>query len=120
MHWCFCIAREAADPAAIAAMDGVDIQWAHPNAKAAAEAMVRAYGVVVRPVLTTRHTQGLAVDMNITWPGNLTIARADGQMVTISSEPRAGAGNTDLHQVGATYGVIKLLTDAPHWSVDGH
>jgi hypothetical protein len=120
MHWSFCIAREAADPATVGPMDGVDIQWVHPNAKAAAELMVRAYGVVFRPVLNTRHTSGLAVDMDITWPGDLTIARADGQSVTIASLPRTGAGNTDLHKVGASYGVIKLLTDAPHWSVDGH
>ena len=28
--------------------------------------------------------------------------------------------NAKLHAVGASYGVLKLKTDAPHWSVDGH
>jgi hypothetical protein len=41
-------------------------------------------------------------------------------VVTISSTPRTGAFNTDLHQVGASYGVVKLVTDHPHWSADGH
>jgi len=28
--------------------------------------------------------------------------------------------NTKLHDVGSTYGVKKLESDAPHWSHDGH
>ncbi len=27
--------------------------------------------------------------------------------------------NSDLYSVGASYGVIKLISDPPHWSDDG-
>ena len=129
MHFSFAIARLGQDPTAVPPMAGVDIQWMHSNgtgapdpeaSRAAALAMVQAYGVVFQPVLNSRHTEGRAVDMDIAWQGDLSIARADGTMVTITSTPRTGAGNPDLHAVGASYGVVKLLSDAPHWSVDGH
>ena len=129
MHFSFVIAREGFDPAAVPAKAGVDIQWVHKNAggqpdltasKAAAQQMVAAYGIVFKPVLASRHTEGRAVDMDIVWQNNLAIARADGVAVTISSQPRTGADNAELHKVGASYGVIKLLTDHPHWSADGH
>jgi len=129
MHYCFLIARQGLDAATVPPMAGVDIQWVHTNgagqpdaaaSKAAAQAMVSAYGIVFGPVLASRHSQGLAVDMDIHWQNNLVIATADGTPQTISSVPRTGAGNTDLHKVGASYGVIKLVSDAPHWSSDGH
>jgi len=128
MHWSYAIANGSANPAKVPTMDGVDIQWVHtdeagnPDAvatKAAASAMVHAYGIVFAPALVSRHTQGLAIDMTITWQGNLQINDATGNVVTISSMPRNG-GNPGLHKVGATYGVIKLVTDPPHWSSDGH
>jgi hypothetical protein len=58
--------------------------------------------------------------MDIRWQNSLVIANANGSMQTISSEPKTGAENTDLHQVGLSYGVKKLLRDPPHWSEDGH
>jgi hypothetical protein len=58
--------------------------------------------------------------MNISWIGDLVIADGNGQQQTITSLPRTGAGNSDLHGIGATYGVNKLATDPPHWSDDGH
>jgi hypothetical protein len=57
--------------------------------------------------------------MNISWAGTLKIADANGQVVRITTTPRTGAGNQQLWQVGATYGVIKLQSDPPHWSDDG-
>jgi hypothetical protein len=129
MHYSFEIARKNLDPGAVPARAGLDIQWVHTDAqgnpdpgasRSAAEQMVQGYGIVFEPVLVSRHTQGLAVDMTITWQGDLTIAQGTGTPTTITSLPRTGAGNADLHAVGATYGVIKLLTDAPHWSSDGH
>jgi hypothetical protein len=129
MHFSFAIARENADPNTVPAMAGVDIQWAHTNgtgavdlvaSKAGAEEMVRGYGIVFKPALTSRHTEGNAVDMDITWQGNLAIAKPDGTSQTILSTPRTGAGNSDLQSVGKLYGVIKLLSDPPHWSSDGH
>jgi hypothetical protein len=129
MHYSFAIAREGLDPATVPAMAGVDIQWVHTNtagaadlaaSKAAAGQMVQGYGIVFKPALGSRHTEGKAVDMDISWQGNLVIAKVDGSSQTISSSPRTGAGNSDLHAVGASYGVIKLLSDPPHWSSDGH
>jgi hypothetical protein len=40
-------------------------------------------------------------------------------MITVTSAPRNG-GNASLQQVGQSYGVIKLVSDPPHWSTDGH
>ncbi len=129
MHYAFCIARENLDPGTVPAMAGVDIQWTHSGAngapdlaasKAAAEQMVQAYGIVFMPVLNSRHTEGKAIDMDITWQGHLTIANAAGAQVAIANQPRTGAGNTTLQGVGATYGVRKLASDPPHWSSDGH
>jgi hypothetical protein len=129
MHFSFVIAREGCDPASVPTRAGVDIQWVHLDSsgnadpvasKNAAVQMVAGYGIVFKPVLDSRHTEGRAVDMDISWQNDLVIAKADGSMQTISSEPRTGAGNTDLHQVGLSYGVQKLLSDHPHWSADGH
>jgi len=63
--------------------------------------------------------EGRAVDVDIAWNGTLTIAGANGQNVGIASTPRDGS-NTELHAVGAGYGVHKLVSDPPHWSDDGH
>jgi hypothetical protein len=129
MHYCFCIARQKLDPASVPGLANVDIQWVHTDGNSstdaaaslkAAEQMVEGYGIVFPPVLKSRHTEGNAIDMNISWQGNLTIADANGKPVKITAQPRTGAGNTRLQAVGASYGVHKLASDAPHWSVDGH
>jgi hypothetical protein len=128
MHYSFLIAKKTQDPTKVPAMAGVDIDWVHLDGQgetdlqatlAAASAMVQGYETVFLPVLTSRHTQGLAIDMDITWTGPLTIEKADGTSVTIQSTPRSNA-NTELQAVAATYTVHKLATDPPHWSSDGH
>ena len=81
--------------------------------------MVAGYGIVFRPALNSRHTEGRAIDMSIAWLGDLVIDRADGESITVTSAPRTGA-NSSLQMVAASYGVIKLVSDPPHWSVDGH
>ena len=60
-----------------------------------------------------------AIDMTITWQGTLSIVDAQGGLVKIATLPRTG-DNLALHQVGATYSVLKLVGDPPHWSDDGH
>jgi plastocyanin len=129
MHFSFAVAREGLDPATVPVKPGVDIQWVHTDAlgkpdlvasKAAAEQMVRNYEIVFKPALSSRHTEGNAIDMTITWHGALSIIDGTGTQVTITSSPFTGAGNADLHKLGLTYGVNKLLSDAPHWSSDGH
>ena len=124
MHWSWVIARLGGDPKDVPPMGGVDILWDHGDAQAstqAAEDMVAGYGIVAEPALTSRHTQGLAIDMTISWSGDLAIADQSGTMKTITSVPRSGM-NDDLIATGATYGVIKasFSDDPPHWSNDGH
>jgi hypothetical protein len=107
----------------------LDIDWVHPDAhgnpdliasrKVAAQ-MVAAYRIVFGPAFPTRHSARRAIDMSITWTGVLKIADASGKIITISATPRTGADNKQLHAVGATYAVIKLVADHPHWSDNGH
>ncbi|MEP7341315.1 MAG: hypothetical protein ABI977_26530 [Acidobacteriota bacterium] len=121
MHWSFKIARQNFDPNDVPAMPGVDIVWAHENeeqSRAAARNMVAAYGIAFAPALTSNHIRGLAVDMTIGWTGTLNIKDATGNVVGIGA-PQSG-GNPKLQAVGRSYGVIKLVSDPPHWSNDGH
>jgi hypothetical protein len=110
-------------------MSGVDIDWVHrtpsgapdiPKSRSAAGQMVGMYEIVSQPALTSRHTEGRAVDMNISWDGSLNVDGPNGGVTEIASEPRTGM-NSDLIQVAATYGVIKahFANDPPHWSDDG-
>jgi hypothetical protein len=128
MHFAYRIARENLDPRSADVMPGVNICWLHKFAngnpdlagsRAAAQLMVAAYQIVYPPVLNSRHTERRAIDMTIAWQGDLSIMDGHGQRVKISSAPRTG-DNPDLHKVGASYGLIKLVSDPPHWSDDGH
>jgi hypothetical protein len=128
MHWSYLIAKSGQDPQSVPAMDGVDIDWWHGNAassKQAAQAMVDGYGIDglgVAPALNSRHTEGKAVDMAVTWSDNLTIKKADGTNVAITSGPRDST-NSDLIEVAKSYSVIHFLNaanDRNHWSTDGH
>lgn len=127
MYVAYRIARQNADPRNVETLDGVNICWLHKDArgnpdlaasKAAAEQMVVAYEIVYPPALNSRHTERRAIDMSITWTGELSIVDGNGDVVTIGSTPRNG-DNAALHRVGASYGVIKLVSDPPHWSADG-
>lgn len=108
----------------VPAMAGVDIEWVHSSndeSVQSAQDMVDGYQIVAKPALNSRHTQGRAIDMTIRWSGTLSIANKDGTTSKITSTPRTGE-NSDLIDVGATYGVIKasFAGDPPHWSDDGH
>jgi hypothetical protein len=128
MHWSFSISA-GLDPEQVPGMAGVEIEWVHRNltgvkdlaaSKAAASAMVAGYDIAFAPALTSRHIEGKAIDMDISWTTPaLTITNGAGQAVTISSGAKNG-GNPELHKVGASYSVVKLVTDPPHWSIDGH
>lgn len=123
MHWCCMIADSGQDPAAVPPMAGVDIDWSHDGdvaaARSAARAMKATYDIQYPAALVSRHTQRRAVDMTIGWNDTLSIRDYDGHLRHITSEPRNGS-NPVLIQVGASFGVIKLVTDPPHWSDDGH
>jgi len=127
MHWSWRIASGLILPDAVPSMAGVDIDWTHrsptgeidPHAsRRAALAMVNGYKLVKEPSLTSRHTEGRAIDMTISWSGTLNVKQKDQTTKSISSSPKSGL-NSELHQVGAGYGVRKLANDPPHWSDDG-
>lgn len=122
MHFSLKISKGQIDPRKVPPMSGVNIQWFHGDlarSKSAASQMVAGYNIAFPPALTSRHTQGLAIDMTITWAGTINIKDATGKVRAVGA-PRTGQTNGTLHSVGASYGVIKLASDPPHWSSDGH
>jgi hypothetical protein len=72
----------------------------------------------VAPSLTSNHISGKAVDMNITWTGSKKFKQKDGKEVEVTFMSNVNS-NTLLHQIGASYGVKKHTSDAPHWSHNG-
>ena len=126
-HWSWKIALGKCQPSeAIVAAD-VDIQWDHGDAAASrrgAQEMVTGFGLAVpprsvnAPALTSNHIAGAAIDMDIFWTGTIKLKDERGVEVSIPFISDVNA-NTALHAVGASYGVRKLVTDAPHWSFDG-
>jgi hypothetical protein len=123
MHWCCMIGGSGQDPAAVPAMAGVDIDWtcggSIANARNAARQMMTGYQIQFPAALESRHTQRRAVDMTIGWNGTLNITDFNGQSHAIAGDPHNGS-NPQLIAAGATFGVIKLVSDPPHWSDDGH
>ena len=122
MHWAWLIAHDKAKAAAVPANKNVDIIWDHASAKASkasAQEMVKAFAIAFQPSLTSRHIDGLAIDMTISWTGPIEVTDHDGDDIAVD-KPRSGARNDTLHEIGASYGVVKLLSDPPHWSSDGH
>ena len=116
MHYAWKVANGSISPSAVPAHPNVNIQWDHGNvreSRAAARAMVHAYGMAHSAALQSNHTNGTAIDMNVRGMIGKTMVDANGESVRIGSQ-------ADLHAVGATYGVHKLVSDPPHWSADGH
>jgi len=131
MHWAWRIAKGLVAADKVPSITGVDITWDHGNAAASkkgAQEIVFAAKIAYQPSLTSNHIAGKAIDWTITWTGNLKIKNKPGKEVVITSLPKHGGmgttsnGNTDLHAVGKTYGVMKAKftkIDGPHWSIDG-
>jgi hypothetical protein len=140
MHYAWRIARDRDIlPQNVPEREGIDICWAHRNADgsvnqraslAAAEDMVRGYGMAARAALNSNHIRGEAIDVTIQWRGDITVRNGNNQPVLINTRPRSGGdgncgeGNALLRAVGLTYNVRKLVDcadpDPPHWSIDGH
>lgn len=127
MHWCWRIVKDAIDPATIPGIDGVDIVWVHSSKAAsiaAARSMVTALSINqlrTAPALRSQHNLGLAIDMSISWTGEVTVKDANGHPVRIKTFPRTGM-NRQLIDIGAGYGVKKFYggaRDIPHWSNNG-
>ena len=123
MHWCCMVGDSGQDAAAVPALPGVDIDWTHggdmASARAAARQMMARYQIRFPAALVSRHTQRRAIDMTIAWKGALRVTDFNGQTHVIDAPPRTGS-NPVLIGVGASFGVIKLVKDPPHWSDDGH
>jgi hypothetical protein len=81
--------------------------------------MMVGYQIQFLAALVSRHTQRRAIDMTIGWQGTLNIRDFNGNAHAIASSPRDGS-NPELIAASATFGVIKLASDPPHWSDDGH
>jgi len=122
MHWCWMIANLSQAPAAVPPLAAVPIDWTHGGdskaARAAAVAMVDGFELQFLPSLTSRHIAGRAIDMSIVWDGRLSLRDFDGNSHYILTDPHDGT-NPELVKIGASFGVIKLATDRPHWSDDG-
>lgn len=117
MHWAWLIDRMGANPSEVPHHDGVNIDWCWNGdmlaARRAAADMVLAYGIAYQPSLTSRHIQRRAIDMYITFARSIEVVMATGVKHLVTKQQ-------DLWVVGKSYGVIKLISDAPHWSDDGH
>jgi hypothetical protein len=125
MHYAWRIAKGLVLASVVPARPGVDIVWDHDDLKKstdAAKEMVARFGMTAEAVLDTKHAVGKAIDMTISWSGTIKVKKNDGTIVDVTFMSDVDK-NTTLHEVGRSYGVIKLLStknpDPPHWSTDG-
>jgi hypothetical protein len=122
MHYSWRISEETITAADVPLEPGCPIQWNHGNAaasKAGAQEMRDLFNMAFQPSLRSRHIEGKAIDMTIIWDGTISVRDSNGALITVSA-PNSGDHNATLHRIGASYGVIKLISDRPHWSTDGH
>jgi hypothetical protein len=126
-HWSWLIGLGKAKASEAPDMTGVEIEWDYGDdekSKAGAKEMIDGFGLAVppsstnAPALDSNHIAGKAVDMVITWKDTIKVKRKDGTEESVAFMDDVNK-NTKLHGVGESYGVKKLTTDTPHWSVDG-
>ena len=106
--------------------ENIPINWIHTDSsgnysekisRAKALEMKNAYGMKHIASITSNHILGKAIDMTIIWTKNIKIKDKAGKEYILT--PNNGAKCKELHDIGATYGVHKLLKDDPHWSFNG-
>lgn len=124
MHYSWQVSKGKVRARDVPSLSGLSIEWDHGDeatSRKAAGVMKRLFNMAYYASLTSNHIRGHAVDMTISWKGNLIIKKVPGrsQPTTIVSGPRSGAGNRELHRIGREFGVLKLLKDKPHWSQNG-
>lgn len=127
-HWCWLIGLGKIEASKADAMMGVDVEWDlgdAENSKKGAKEMIDGFGLAVPPnstnppALNSNHMSGKAVDMDIVWKDTIQIKKKDGTQEAVVFMTDVNK-NLKLHAAGESYGVRKLTTDAPHWSLDGH
>ena len=127
-HWSWLIALGKSKPTEALPVSDVDIEWDHGDpvkSKAGADEMVKGFGLAVppkskvAPALHSNHIASKAIDMDITWKGDLKIKEKDGKTDLVIAFMKDPNLNTQLHAVGKSYGVVKHTSDAPHWSING-
>ncbi|KAF5424766.1 hypothetical protein C5S42_12595 [Candidatus Methanomarinus sp.] len=124
MHHAWIIAKGGSAPTNDPHNTG--IIWDHgtpEETKKKAEEMIgpSGFNMAYNASLTSRHFSGNAVDMTISnMPDKFTF-KHEGKDVTIDlGSPNTGQ-NTKLHTAADSYfKVKKLVSDAPHWSDNGH
>jgi hypothetical protein len=122
MHYCWAVAYGEVAPADVPPVSGLDIEWDHGDldkSREAAMEMVKAFHLAVKASLTSNHIRGKAIDMDISWKGELVLTRPSPLLCRIASQPTTGQ-NRELWEIAATaYSVKKLKNDPPHWSFNG-
>ena len=127
MHWSWQIKYKYVQPENVPSMAGVEINWVHPTPAASLEAakqMVQAFdmnALNTAPALRSLHNEGHALDMSISWTGNVSVKDGTGKLIEVTTLPRSGM-NSQLKAIGASYGVKKFVGEAkdkPHWSING-
>ncbi len=109
--------------------ENIPINWIHTDSSGnysekisieKALEMVNAYRMRDKASLTSNHILGKAIDMTITWTKTIKIKDKTGKEYILIANN--GAKCKELHNIGATYGVYKLVKnppDDPHWSFNG-
>lgn len=121
MHYSWRISDGTIAASAVPPEPGCPIRWDHGNpatSKAAAKEMRDLFNIAYQPSLRSRHIEGKAIDMTITWGAAISVRDAKGTAISVGA-PYSGDYNAVLHRIGASYGVMKLVSDRPHWSTDG-
>jgi Bacterial SH3 domain/Bacterial toxin homologue of phage lysozyme, C-term len=124
MHYAWGVAHGQYTPAQANAAcrgRGIDIQWDHGNAaasRAAAQALVSAFGLVHQASITSNHVRGLAIDMEISGlPASITF---NGQTYSTRRGAGGSAAAASVAPIGRDNGVIWFgAGDYVHWSQNG-
>lgn len=124
MHFAWGVARGTCTPAranAACRERGIDIEWDHGNlaaSRAAAQALVSAFGLVRQASLKSNHIRGLAIDIEISsLPARITL---NGRTYTARRGASGPAAAASVAPIGRDMGVIWFgAGDYVHWSHNG-
>jgi hypothetical protein len=123
MHYSWQVAMGAVAPEDVPYDPEIpNIVWDHGDlarSRSGATEMKNIFHLAFKPKRDgSLHYAGNAIDVTISWTGTIKVKNQAGVEIDVSG-PCDGASNTTLHAIGASYGVHKLVGDAPHWSSTG-